>query len=154
MRENFDFFTLWSVKRKFFINAHGKMHVFQLNRFGHEILTQKSEVYINSRNQGQYSLVSGLKYSYFFVWQHVSQLMRASLLPYYSLRNVYFCFNTFDFVLFFQLFGVLFYFFYCFLWDYQIHCYPFLFWFVFTLSRFRRPYGEQLELIVLLLSIK
>ena len=58
-----------------------------------------SKVYVNSRNQGQYSLVSSQKYSsYFFLRPCVSQLVRASLLPYYSLRNVYLCLNTFDFV--------------------------------------------------------
>ena len=75
------------------------MYVFQLNRFGHENPVQKSKVYVNSRNQGQYSLVSSQKYSsYFFLRPCVSQLVRASLLPHYSLRNVYLCLNTFDFV--------------------------------------------------------
>ena len=54
----------------------------------------------------------------------------------------------------FQLFGVLFYYFFIVFFETMkstvIHfCFD-----LFAVSRFRRPYGGQLELIVLLLSIK
>ena len=58
MRENFDF-LLYDPETEDFDKRSRKNVCFSWTDLVMKILVQKSEVYVNRRDQGQYSLVSG-----------------------------------------------------------------------------------------------